>query len=122
MGIGDRHLENVLLDVNTGSVVPIDFGRSFGIGVQKLPVPELFPFRMTRQFTNAFVPIDGNKYLTSMMVHVLSALRASQQMLLDCLEVFVHEPVEEMMKKPLMLKDVSNAKKTHYLKTNGDLR
>lgn len=46
LGIGDRHLENFLLNYATGDVVPIDFGYSFGAGIG-LAVPELMPFRLT---------------------------------------------------------------------------
>ncbi len=48
LGIGDRHLENFLLDTKTGSVILIDFGAAFGAGLL-LTVPELMPVRLTRQ-------------------------------------------------------------------------
>ena len=48
LGIGDRHLGNFLIDQTDGTVVGIDFGLAFGCGLG-LPVPELIPFRMTRQ-------------------------------------------------------------------------
>ena len=48
LGIGDRHLENFLVDQTTGAVIPIDFGMAFGQGAS-LPVPELIPFRLTPQ-------------------------------------------------------------------------
>jgi DNA-dependent protein kinase catalytic subunit len=32
-GIGDRHLENFLIQTSTGSMVMIDFGYSFGASV-----------------------------------------------------------------------------------------
>jgi hypothetical protein len=37
----------------SGSVIGIDFGVAFGMGLQVLPIPELFPFRLTRQFTGS---------------------------------------------------------------------
>lgn len=37
-GIGDRHLENLLIDVTTGSVIQIDFGICFGMGSSVLQV------------------------------------------------------------------------------------
>lgn len=33
LGIGDRHLDNLLLNHSTGEVIPIDFGYSFGTAI-----------------------------------------------------------------------------------------
>ena len=49
LGIGDRHLENFLIHMASASVVPIDFGYSFGASIE-LGVPELIPFRLTKIF------------------------------------------------------------------------
>ena len=48
LGIGDRHMENFLLDKNDGEILGIDFGIAFdsGLGLQ---IPELSPIRITRQ-------------------------------------------------------------------------
>lgn len=47
MGLGDRHLGNILLDTETAEVVHIDFNIVLDRG-QRLPVPELVPFRLTQ--------------------------------------------------------------------------
>lgn len=49
LGIGDRHLENFLIHMGSASIVPIDFGFSFGASLE-LGVPELIPFRLTKSF------------------------------------------------------------------------
>lgn len=46
LGLGDRHLDNILLDLNTAEVVHIDFNLAFDRGLQ-LRVPEIVPFRLT---------------------------------------------------------------------------
>jgi DNA-dependent protein kinase catalytic subunit len=46
IGIGDRHLENYLIDCSDGCVLGIDFGIAFGSGLH-LGIPELMPFRLT---------------------------------------------------------------------------
>lgn len=46
LGIGDRHLDNILLDMGTAEAVNVDFNLCFGTG-EKLKVPEIVPFRMT---------------------------------------------------------------------------
>lgn len=47
IGVGDRHLENFLVDTTDGEVFGIDFGIAFGSGTQ-LALPELMPFRLTQ--------------------------------------------------------------------------
>jgi DNA-dependent protein kinase catalytic subunit len=47
IGIGDRHLENYLIDTTDGEILGIDFGIAFGSGVH-LGIPELMPFRLTQ--------------------------------------------------------------------------
>ena len=47
LGLGDRHLDNILLDFSTGEVVHIDFNVVFDQGL-RLRVPEIVPFRLTR--------------------------------------------------------------------------
>ena len=47
LGLGDRHLDNMLLDLATGQVVHIDFNLSFDKGAL-LRVPEVVPFRLTQ--------------------------------------------------------------------------
>ena len=47
LGLGDRHLDNILLDLASGQVVHIDFNLSFDKGAL-LRVPEVVPFRLTQ--------------------------------------------------------------------------
>lgn len=44
LGLGDRHLSNILIDEQTAEVVHIDFGIAFEQG-KVLPIPETIPFR-----------------------------------------------------------------------------
>lgn len=52
IGLGDRHLDNVLVDLNTGQVVHIDYNVCFEKG-KTLRVPEKVPFRMTPNIKTA---------------------------------------------------------------------
>ena len=55
IGVGDRHLDNFLVDVTDGEVFGIDFGIAFGSGIQ-LAMPELMPFRLTQQIEGVIAP------------------------------------------------------------------
>ena len=46
LGLGDRHLDNLLLDKACGQIVHIDYSVCFDKGLG-LRVPEVVPFRMT---------------------------------------------------------------------------
>lgn len=52
IGLGDRHLDNVLVDLSTGEVVHIDYNVCFEKG-KTLRVPEKVPFRLTANIEEA---------------------------------------------------------------------
>lgn len=51
MGLGDRHLSNILIHDRTCEAIHIDFGVAFDAGLL-LPIPELVPFRLTRNLVD----------------------------------------------------------------------
>lgn len=93
IGIGDRHLDNFLLNLKNGEIIGIDFGHAFGSATLVLPIPELVPFRMTPQILGMLLPLDAETLLKYNMVHAMTALHASRQTLLNVLDVFVNEPL-----------------------------
>ncbi|XP_033988441.1 DNA-dependent protein kinase catalytic subunit isoform X2 [Trematomus bernacchii] len=92
LGIGDRHLSNFMINMETGGMIGIDFGHAFGSATQFLPVPELMPFRLTQQFVNLMQPLKESGLIQSIMVHSLRAYRAEPDLLLNTMDVFVKEP------------------------------
>lgn len=52
IGLGDRHLDNILIDLVTGEIVHIDYNVCFEKG-KTLRVPEKVPFRMTPNLEEA---------------------------------------------------------------------
>lgn len=92
LGVGDRHLSNYMVDMESGGVIGIDFGHAFGTATQFLPYPELVPFRLTPQVTNLLLPHKERGLLRSCMVHTLRALRNSPGPLLNTMDVFAKEP------------------------------
>uniref|UniRef100_A0A3P9A875 DNA-dependent protein kinase catalytic subunit n=1 Tax=Esox lucius TaxID=8010 RepID=A0A3P9A875_ESOLU len=92
LGIGDRHLSNFMVSTETGGMIGIDFGHAFGSATQFLPIPELMPFRLTRQFVNLMQPMKESGLIQSVMVRSLRAYRADPDLLLNTMDVFVKEP------------------------------
>jgi hypothetical protein len=103
LGIGDRHLQNILLDVSTGEVVHIDFGFTFE-QAKTLPVPELVPFRLTRDLVDG-MGISGceGTYRRS-CEQVLRMLRENISQLLTILEVVIHDPLYKWCLSPEQLR------------------
>ncbi|KAI5273209.1 Dna-Dependent Protein Kinase Catalytic Subunit [Manis pentadactyla] len=92
LGIGDRHLNNFMVSMETGGMVGIDFGHAFGSATQFIPVPELMPFRLTRQFISLMLPMKETGILCSVMVHALRAFRSRPDLLTSTMDVFVKDP------------------------------
>lgn len=57
-----------------------------------LPIPELMPFRLTRQIVNLMMPMKIDGLLKNTMVHCLRALRQNHNLLLNTMDVFIKEP------------------------------
>ena len=92
LGLGDRHVNNVLLDLNNGEMVNIDFGILFEAG-KALAVPELVPFRLTRDMISGLgcLGIDGP--FRKCCEIALSCLRNCAPLVLSVVEVFAHDPL-----------------------------
>lgn len=67
IGLGDRHLDNVLVDLKSGDVVHIDYNVSFEKG-KTLRVPEKVPFRLTPNIKGA-LGVTGVE-VSEIMFHV----------------------------------------------------
>ncbi|KAF9986247.1 hypothetical protein BGZ75_002051 [Mortierella antarctica] len=93
LGIGDRHLENFLLDMSNGCLIPIDFGHAFGSATEVLPVPELVPFRLTRQLEGFLKPLGIKGLLEHPMVCIMKALQSKKEVILNTMDIFVKEPL-----------------------------
>jgi DNA-dependent protein kinase catalytic subunit len=100
LGIGDRHLGNCLLRDNDFSLIPIDFGHTFGSASFLLPIPELIPFRLDPQMESIMAPHPGrNGALRLHSFHILKAFVRESRVLLDSMQVFVNDPLMEWRPK-----------------------
>jgi hypothetical protein len=92
LGIGDRHLQNFLLEMTTGDSIAIDFGHAFGSATSTLPIPELMPFRMTPQMVAAFGLLGVDAVAPSMEI-TLRAIQRHRATITALMAVFLSEPL-----------------------------
>jgi phosphatidylinositol kinase/protein kinase (PI-3 family) len=107
LGLGDRHLDNVLLDFEQAQVIHIDYNVCFDKG-RRLRVPEKVPFRLTQNFVHAMGPfgLEGtftsvcSKYLKQfwfssliMIANALTELKKRKGIILNLLDTFLHDPL-----------------------------
>ncbi|KAJ3122062.1 hypothetical protein HK101_006638, partial [Irineochytrium annulatum] len=98
LGIGDRHLDNFLIDLTSGRIIGIDFGHAFGSATEVLPIPELVPFRLTKQMEKLYEPLKIQAFIEAPMVNVLESLRDNKDVLMNALNIFIKEPLMEWRK------------------------
>jgi len=96
LGIGDRHLGNLLIEMSTGKVISIDYGFNFGSGVVNQGVPELVPFRLTPQMQGVMSPLDCNSICRHYMIDYLHKLRQDENVVIlrDMLSIFTNDPID----------------------------
>ncbi|XP_077233177.1 uncharacterized protein LOC143875497 [Tasmannia lanceolata] len=94
LGLGDRHLDNILMDFCTGDVIHIDYNICFDKG-KRLKIPEIVPFRLTQTIETALglTGIEGT--FRANCEAVVNVLRKNKDILLMLLEVFVWDPLVE---------------------------
>ncbi|XP_061714847.1 serine/threonine-protein kinase SMG1, partial [Cydia pomonella] len=94
IGLGDRHLDNVMVDLTSGEVVHIDYNVCFEKG-KTLRVPEKVPFRMTPNLVTALGVTGVEGIFRLACEHVLRTMRRGRETLLTLLEAFVYDPLVE---------------------------
>jgi hypothetical protein len=93
LGLGDRHLNNLLWDGRRAELLHIDYTVCFDRGL-RLRVPEVVPFRLTPVLVAALGPlgVDSGAFVNGMET-VLRGLRGHKELLFSVLETLVHDPL-----------------------------
>jgi serine/threonine-protein kinase ATR len=91
VGLGDRHCENILMDMSCGEAVHVDFDCLFDKGVT-LARPEVVPFRLTSHMVEGMGPAGYEGLFRRCMEVTFTVLREHQETLVSVLEPFLHDP------------------------------
>lgn len=103
LGLGDRHGHNILLDKTNGEVVHIDLGIAFEQG-RVLPVPEVVPFRLTRDLVDAMGCTGTEGVFRRCCEFTLEALRNESYSIMTILDVLRYDPLYSWSLSPLRVK------------------
>ncbi|KAK8157420.1 hypothetical protein IWX90DRAFT_323614 [Phyllosticta citrichinensis] len=103
LGLGDRHCHNILLDQTTGEVVHIDLGVAFEAG-RVLPVPEVVPFRLTRDIVDAMGYTGTEGVFRRCCEFTLDTLRDERDSIMTILNVLRYDPLYSWSISPLKAK------------------
>ncbi|KAG8161861.1 hypothetical protein KVR01_008848 [Diaporthe batatas] len=108
LGLGDRHGHNILLDQKTGEVVHIDLGVAFESG-RILPVPEVVPFRMTRDVVDGMGVTKTDGVFRRCCEFTLDALREETYSIMTILDVLRYDPLYSWSSTPMRLAKLQGA-------------
>ncbi|KAH8722404.1 hypothetical protein GQ44DRAFT_711767 [Phaeosphaeriaceae sp. PMI808] len=92
LGLGDRHCHNILLDEKSGEVIHIDLGVSFEAG-RVLPVPEVVPFRLTRDIVDAMGYTKTEGVFRRCCEFTMDTLREERESIMTLLNVLRYDPL-----------------------------
>ncbi|KAI0887192.1 uncharacterized protein GGS22DRAFT_186027 [Annulohypoxylon maeteangense] len=102
LGLGDRHGHNILLDTKSGEAVHIDLGVAFEMG-RVLPVPELVPFRLTRDIVDGMGITKTEGVFRRCCEFTLDALREDTYSIMTILDVLRYDPLYSWSISPVRM-------------------
>ncbi|PWN25736.1 hypothetical protein BDZ90DRAFT_61352 [Jaminaea rosea] len=111
LGLGDRHVSNILMDKKTGEVIHIDFGVAFEQG-RLLPIPELVPFRLTRDIVDGMGLSGVEGVFRRCCEETLRVLRGNKDVIQTVLEVFKYDPLFAWTSNPVKILQAQGAAAT----------
>jgi len=94
VGLGDRHGENITIEMKSGTCVHVDFACLFEKGLT-LKVPELVPFRLTRNIIDVMGVHGPEGCFRRVSEITLGCLRENKETLMSVLEAYLHDPCVE---------------------------
>ena len=103
LGIGDRHVSNILVHQVTGECVHIDFGIVFE-QAKLLPTPERVPFRLTRNIVDGFGPSGTEGCFSRAAEQTSKVLKENSGSLLTVLSAVVADPLYTWSMSPVKAK------------------
>ncbi|XP_065219100.1 serine-protein kinase ATM [Planococcus citri] len=99
IGLGDRHVQNILIDEKTAEVIHIDFGIAFDQGLL-LNFPEHIPFRLTRDIEDGMGVFSIDGIFRRCCEKTLAVMRQNKNIIQTTIEVFLYDPLYQWTVTP----------------------
>ncbi|KAK7494518.1 hypothetical protein BaRGS_00014171, partial [Batillaria attramentaria] len=99
LGLGDRHVMNILIDCNSAELIHIDLGVAFEQG-HILPTPETVPFRLTRDIVDGMGVTGVEGVFRRCCEKTMEVMRGHKESLLTIVQVLLHDPLSEWTLSP----------------------
>ncbi|KAF7698589.1 putative serine/threonine-protein kinase MEC1 like protein [Cucumispora dikerogammari] len=103
LGLGDRHCENILLDLNTGEAIHVDINMIFDKS-HTLAIPEKVSCRLTQNIVAGLGPLGVDGLFKSVLLDTVKILKENKDVILNNMFSFVFDP---------MFKDGKGGVKSH---------
>ncbi|KAG8966808.1 Serine/threonine-protein kinase tel1 [Tulasnella sp. 419] len=105
IGLGDRHVSNILMHQYTGEVVHIDLGIAFDQG-KLLKIPETVPFRLTADMVDGLGSTGTEGVFRRCAEETLRVLRDQSKIVMTVLEVFKTDPLHSWTAHPIKVRRI----------------
>uniref|UniRef100_H2YNF6 non-specific serine/threonine protein kinase n=1 Tax=Ciona savignyi TaxID=51511 RepID=H2YNF6_CIOSA len=99
LGLGDRHVQNILINCNTAEIVHIDLGVAFEQG-RCLPTPETVPFRLTRDIVDGMGLCGVEGVFRRCCEKTMVVMRSSYDAITTIVEVLLYDPLHDWTLSP----------------------
>uniref|UniRef100_A0A8D2ZRU2 Serine-protein kinase ATM n=1 Tax=Scophthalmus maximus TaxID=52904 RepID=A0A8D2ZRU2_SCOMX len=100
VGLGDRHIQNILIDELSAELIHIDLGVAFEQG-KILPTPETVPFRLSRDIVDGMGVTGVEGVFRRCCEKTMEVMRSSQEAVLTIVEVLLYDPLFDWTMSPL---------------------
>lgn len=110
IGLGDRHLSNVMIDTQTAKIVHVDLNMIFD-QAKLLPVPELVPFRLTPDMVDGLGVFGVEGIFRKNCERVLEIMKKHSDDLVVVIDSFKYDPLYKWEANPLKAKVIEQTER-----------